>query len=122
MKDVSKRGAIVLDAFAGSGTTILAAEQVGRRAYCIEIDPLYADVCVRRWQKYTGRDAVLEINGETFGELQDERNRPAAVGDGAALPSVTSPNLAAAAAAPKRSSRRASKSSKRNTTRRARRR
>jgi hypothetical protein len=50
MRDCSRRGDIVLDAFAGSGTTIVAAEQIGRRAYCIELDPAYADVCIRRWQ------------------------------------------------------------------------
>lgn len=51
----------MLDAFAGSGSSIAAAEQVGRRAFCIEIDPRYADVAIRRWQKLTGRDAVLEF-------------------------------------------------------------
>jgi DNA modification methylase len=70
MRDCSKRGSIVLDAFAGSGSTIAAAEIVGRRAFCMEIDPAYADVSVRRWQKLTGRDAVLERTGETFGELR----------------------------------------------------
>lgn len=69
MRDCSRRGDIVLDAFAGSGTTIMAAEQVGRRAYCIEIDAQYADVCIRRWQAYTKRDAVLERTGQTFNEL-----------------------------------------------------
>lgn len=44
MRDCSKRGDVVLDVFAGSGTTIIAAEQIGRRAYCMEIDPAYADV------------------------------------------------------------------------------
>jgi len=42
MRDCSRRGSIVLDAFAGSGTTIMAAEQIGRRAFCVEIDPTYA--------------------------------------------------------------------------------
>ena len=70
MRDCSKRGSIVLDAFAGSGSAIAAAEIVGRRAFCMEIDPAYADVSVRRWQKLTGRDAVLERTGETFDELR----------------------------------------------------
>lgn len=69
MKDCSRRGSIVLDAFAGSGTTIIAAEQVGRRAFCIEIDPRYADVTIRRWQKLAGQDAILEPGGKTFEEL-----------------------------------------------------
>lgn len=47
MRDCSRRGSIVLDAFAGSGTTIMAAEQIGRRAFCLEIDPHYADVAIR---------------------------------------------------------------------------
>jgi len=73
MRDCSRRGDIVLDAFVGSGTTIIAAEQVGRRAFCMEIDPIYADVCIRRWQAYTKRDAVLASTGETFDELADSR-------------------------------------------------
>jgi len=57
MRDCSRRGSIVLDAFAGSGTAIMAAEQLGRRAFCMEIDPHYADVAIRRWQAFTRRDA-----------------------------------------------------------------
>ena len=68
IRDCSRRGDIVLDFFMGSGTTIVAAERVGRRAYGIEIDPRYIDVAVRRWQAYTGRDAVLGT-GETFDEI-----------------------------------------------------
>ena len=69
IRDCSRRGSIVLDAFAGSGTTIIAAEQTGRRAFCMEIDPHYADVAIRRWQKLTRRDAILESTGQTFDEL-----------------------------------------------------
>jgi DNA methylase/ParB-like nuclease family protein len=69
MRDCSRRGSIVLDVFAGSGTTIIAAEQTGRRAFCMEIDPKYADVAIRRWQKLTKRDAILEATGQTFDEL-----------------------------------------------------
>ncbi|MGA8156786.1 MAG: DNA methyltransferase [Rhodoplanes sp.] len=61
MRDCSRRDSVILDAFAGSGTTIMAAEQIGRRAHCIEIEPAYADVAIRRWQRFTGRDAILEI-------------------------------------------------------------
>jgi DNA modification methylase len=69
MRDCSRRGDIILDPFMGSGTTIVAAESVGRMAYGIELDPLYVDVAIRRWQKFTGRDAILARTGETFDEL-----------------------------------------------------
>ena len=72
MKDCSRRGSVVLDAFAGSGTTIIAAEQIGRRAFCIELDPLYVDVAIRRWQRFTGKDAILESNGQPFDEIRPE--------------------------------------------------
>jgi predicted RNA methylase len=73
MRDCSRRGSIVLDAFAGAGTTIMAAEQIGRRAFCIEIDPIYVDVAIRRWQHFTGMDAVLETTGRTFDETSVSR-------------------------------------------------
>lgn len=73
MKDCSHRGGIVLDSFCGSGSTIIAAEQVGRRAHCIEIDPRYVDVAIRRWQRLTGKDAILESSGETFDDLVQSR-------------------------------------------------
>lgn len=56
--DVTKRGGRVLDPFLGSGTTLLAAEQCGRRAACIELDPAYVDVVIMRWEAMTGRQAV----------------------------------------------------------------
>jgi DNA modification methylase len=55
LHDCSRRGDIVLDPFVGSGTSIIAAERVGRRAFGLEIDPLYVDVAIRRWQAYSGR-------------------------------------------------------------------
>ena len=76
MRDCSRRGDIVLDPFMGSGTTIVAAERVGRRAYGLEIDPLYVDVAVRRWQAYTRRDAVLKGTGQTFEEVAAAAARP----------------------------------------------
>jgi len=66
IKDCSKRGGLILDPFAGSGTTIIAAEKTRRRAAAIEIDPLYIDAAVRRWQTYTGTQAVCAKSGETF--------------------------------------------------------
>jgi DNA modification methylase len=73
MRDCSRRGDIVLDPFIGSGTTILAAERVGRRAFGLEIDPLYVDVAIRRWQYFTGKDAILEDAGQTFDEVAADR-------------------------------------------------
>jgi 16S rRNA G966 N2-methylase RsmD len=66
IKDASARGDLILDPFAGSGTTVVAAEKTHRRAAVIEIDPLYTDAIVRRWQAYTGRDAVCAGTGVTF--------------------------------------------------------
>lgn len=59
MQCSSKPGENVLDLFAGSGTTIMAAEQNGRRAFCMEYDPKYTDVIVDRWEQFTGEKAVL---------------------------------------------------------------
>ncbi|MBO6920498.1 MAG: site-specific DNA-methyltransferase [Rhizobiaceae bacterium] len=59
IKDASGRGEIVLDPFLGSGTTLLAADKVGRRCYGIEYEPGYVDITIRRWQHLTGKDAVL---------------------------------------------------------------
>lgn len=73
IRDCSNRGDIVLDTFLGSGTTILAAEKVGRRGYGVEVDPVYADVTIRRWQGFTGRDAILEATGETYAEVAARR-------------------------------------------------
>ncbi len=67
--DCSQRGAIVLDACLGSGTTVIAAERTGRRCYGLELDPGYCDVIVRRWQAYSGEQAVHAITGETFDEV-----------------------------------------------------
>jgi DNA modification methylase len=75
MRDCSRRGDVVLDPFMGSGTTIMAAERVGRRAYGLEIDPLYVDVAVRRWQAYTKRDALLQSTGQTFDEVAAVRSK-----------------------------------------------
>ena len=60
IQNSTKSGDIVLDSFCGSGTTIIAAEQLERRAYCIELDEVYCDVIVRRWEEFTGKTAVKE--------------------------------------------------------------
>jgi DNA modification methylase len=71
--DVTARGDIVLDPFLGSGTTLIAAERVGRIAYGFEIDPLYCDAIVRRWQVLTGDQATHVETGATFDDLATER-------------------------------------------------
>jgi len=76
IKDCSRRGGLVLDPFAGSGTTIIAVEKSGRRARAIEIDPHYCDVILRRWQAYTGRQAFHEPTGTSF-EDRESADAPA---------------------------------------------
>ena len=68
LRDVTKRGGVVIDTFIGSGSTLIAAEKCGRRCFGTELDPLYADVAVRRWQAYTKCDAVHADSGEMFCE------------------------------------------------------
>ena len=74
IKDASARGDLVLDAFGGSGSTLLAAEKTKRRAALIEIDPLYVDATIRRWQAFTGQEAVCVRSGATFAEREAARN------------------------------------------------
>jgi DNA modification methylase len=76
IKDCSRRGDIVLDAFSGSGTTIIAAQKSRRRARAIELDPLYVDVAIRRWQNFTGEAATMALTGETFAEVEERRGDP----------------------------------------------
>jgi len=63
----------VLDPFCGSGTVLIAAERTGRKARTLEIDPLYVDVAVRRWQAFAGKSAILSGSGETFETNEDRR-------------------------------------------------
>jgi DNA modification methylase len=72
--DASNRGDIVLDAFGGSGTALVAAEQTGRRGRTIELDPLYVDTIVRRMQQLLKTDARLVRTGESFDFLAQWRN------------------------------------------------
>lgn len=71
--DCSKRGQIVLDPFLGSGSTLMAAQRVGRRCRGIEIDPLYVDATIRRWQKFTGGQAKLAGSERSFDEVEISR-------------------------------------------------
>jgi len=73
IRDCSHRKGIVLDAFVGSGTTLIAAEKTGRRGYGIELDPAYCDVAIRRLRAVCGLEAVLEASGQRFGEVEAER-------------------------------------------------
>jgi len=59
IRNSSKEGDIVFDSFGGSGTTIMACEQNGRKGYCMELDPKYVDVIIKRWESFTGKKAVL---------------------------------------------------------------
>jgi DNA modification methylase len=70
--DCSARGDIVLDPFLGSGTTIIAAERVGRCCCGMEIDPLYVDTIIRRWQTFTGDAAIHAMTGKRFDDLASE--------------------------------------------------
>src|SRR5450756_1587656 len=70
--DCSARGDVVLDAFLGSGSTLIAAERTGRCCYGIELDPLYVDIAIKRWQRYTGDYAVHAVSRKRFDDLAKE--------------------------------------------------
>jgi DNA modification methylase len=71
--DCSARGDWVLDPFLGSGTTLMAAERVGRRCCGIELDPLYVDTIIRRWEAFTGDSAIDAVTGQTYAEVAELR-------------------------------------------------
>ena len=73
IRDVTKQNDVILDPFGGSGTVIIAAEKIGRRARAIEIDCHYCDVAIRRWETFTGKTAALAATGETFEEVAERR-------------------------------------------------
>ena len=73
IKDCSRRGEIILDAFGGSGSTLMAAEKTGRQARLIEYDPLYCDTIVRRWERLTGKHAELEASGASYEVTAESR-------------------------------------------------
>lgn len=79
IRDVTRHGEIVLDAFSGSGSTVLACERTKRVGYAIEIEPGYIDVAIRRWEAMTGEQAILETSGQTFAEVAAERLHPLSV-------------------------------------------
>jgi DNA modification methylase len=73
IKDCLRRKGIILDPFLGSGTTIIAAERTGRRAYASRSTPAYVDVTVRRWQTYAGKTATPLATGQTLEEVEEAR-------------------------------------------------
>jgi DNA modification methylase len=77
--DCSARADIVLDAFLGSGTTLIAAERTGRRCYVLELDPIYADTAILRWQVLTGGSARHAVSGRSFDDLAREAEAANAV-------------------------------------------
>lgn len=70
--DASSRGDVILEPFCGSGSTLIAAERTGRRCRAIELDPLYCDLTIRRWQRHCGQQAVRDADGATFSDLEAE--------------------------------------------------
>ena len=73
MRQHVARGGLCYEPFAGSGSQIVAGENVGRRVYAMEISPVYVDASVLRWQNLTGNAANLEADGETFARVVAKR-------------------------------------------------
>jgi DNA modification methylase len=73
IRDCSHRKGLILDPFAGSGTILIAAERTGRHARAIELDPQYVDVGIKRWQRVTGKQAILVNTGQSWDEVREER-------------------------------------------------
>ncbi len=82
IRDCSKRGGVVLDAFVGSGTTLIAAQKTGRIAYAMELDPRYVDTAIRRWQAYTGDAALHATDKRPFDEVAVARKAKSAKAKG----------------------------------------
>ena len=75
IQNSSRKNDLVFDPFGGSGTTLIAAENTGRKAALLELDPKYVDVIVERWQRFTGQTATLDGTDQTFAELADKKRR-----------------------------------------------
>jgi DNA modification methylase len=71
MENNSSPGQAVYEPFSGSGTTIIAGEMTGRCIHAIELSPAYVDVAVKRWQDFTGQNAIHEATGKTFNEMAE---------------------------------------------------
>jgi len=73
MRSSLRDAGLCIEPFGGSGSTLMGAERTGRRCFSMELQGMYVDVIVRRWQAHTGQEAVLESTGQTFAEVQAER-------------------------------------------------
>ncbi len=79
IRDCSNRGGLILDPFGGAGTTLIAAERTGRRARVIELNPIFVDVSIERWQRLTGGTAIHADSGQPF--VRTGSGPPADTGD-----------------------------------------
>jgi tRNA G10 N-methylase Trm11 len=73
MLNNSSPGQSVYEPFVGSGTTLIAAETIGRACFAIELEPRYVDVAIRRWQAFTGKSATLLADGRSFEAIATDR-------------------------------------------------
>jgi DNA modification methylase len=73
LRDVSRRGEVVLDSFAGGGSTMIAAEICGRNSRLIELDPIYCDVIITRFERFTGQKAFLMTTRQSFEDVAELR-------------------------------------------------
>ena len=73
IRNSSRPGDRVLDAFGGSGSTLIACQRLDRKARLIELEPKYVDVIVRRWQEFSGKTAILAGDGRSFAEVSEQR-------------------------------------------------
>ena len=71
IKNFAPHGAVIVEPFGGSGTTLIAAEKLGCSAFLMELDPCYVDVIIKRWQDFTGKQAIHEATGKTYEELEN---------------------------------------------------
>jgi hypothetical protein len=80
IRDCSNRNDVILDAFSGSGTTIIASAKTGRRGYALELDPRYVDVAIKRWEAWSGETTRHAATGLSFAQLQEQRRSTGDVG------------------------------------------
>jgi hypothetical protein len=78
MRSSMRDGDVCIEPFGGSGSTLIGCEKTGRVCYTMEVDSLYVDVIVRRWQQFTGKNATLETSGALFDDVAAERIKVAA--------------------------------------------
>jgi DNA modification methylase len=81
MEQHTKPGALVLEPFSGSGSQLIAAEKLRRKCYAMEIAPAFVDVAIRRWEKATGKKAILACTSQTFEEVTNQRAGTLSIGD-----------------------------------------